>query len=268
MRRTNTRAASLVITAGVLALWLPAKAEDNSSKTPVLLELFTSEGCSSCPPADRLLESLDEKQPFSSADLVVLSEHVDYWNGEGWSDPYSSRFFSERQSAYAEQFGLDSVYTPQVVIDGHRQAVGGNAVDIRNAVEASARERKVALTIAGAVREGAQIRFHLASADLPATEGRVTVYIALAENKVQSHVGGGENGGRSLSHVAVVRALVPAGTVKGGSSFSKDVTVAVPSATGASGFRIVAFLQDDKSHKVVAAAYEKVGHQNVIREQN
>lgn len=239
-------------------MWIHASEATAASKTPVVLELFTSEGCSSCPPADHLLQSLDEQQPFSGADLVVLSEHVDYWNDGGWVDPYSSKLFSGRQRSYAEHFNLDSVYTPQMVVDGQRETVGGNAVEIRNAVEAAIRHQKVALTLANAVRDGNRIKFHLTSADLPGAEGPVTVYVALAENKVQSNVAGGENGGRSLTHVAVVRAFVPVGTVRGGSSFSKDITIPMPSGTGSSGFRVVAFLQDDKSDQIVGATYEKI----------
>ncbi len=256
MRTTLIRVALVVVQTGVLGGWIHAAT--NGSKTPVVLELFTSEGCSSCPPADRLLQSLDEKQPFGNADLVVLSEHVDYWNGGGWVDPYSSKLFSARQRSYAGHFGLDSVYTPQVVVDGQRETVGGNSVEIRNAVEASTRDPKVALTLANAVRDGNRIKFHLTSADLPGAEGQFTVYVALAENKVQSNVAGGENGGRSLTHVAVVRAFASVGTVKGGSSFSKDITIPMPSGGGSSGFRVVAFLQDDKSHKIVGATYEKI----------
>jgi hypothetical protein len=230
----------------------------SASKTPVVLELFTSEACSSCPPADRLLQSLDEKQPFSRADLIVLSEHVDYFNGDGWEDPYSSKLFSARQRGYAERFGLDSVYTPQMVVDGQRETVGGNALAIRNAVEASMGNQKIALTLAGQVRDGNRIKFHLTSADLPAAEGAVTVYVAIAENKVQFNVAGGENRGRSLTHVAVVRTLASVGTVKGGSSFSKDITIALPAVAASSGFRLVAFLQQDKSRQIVGATYQKI----------
>ena len=241
-----------------MGAWIHAKAATNATKTPVVLELFTSEGCSSCPPADRLLQSLDEKQPFTGADLVVLSEHVDYWNGDGWNDPYSSPLFSERQRRYAEQFGLGEVYTPQIVVDGQRETVGGNAVAIRNAVERATQSAKVSLSLSIAARDGNRIKFRLTSADLPDADVTATVYVALAENKAQSNVTRGENSGRSLTHVAVVRLLVPVGTVKSGSSFSKDVLIPMPSGMPTNGIRIVAFLQDDKSHKIVGATQEKI----------
>ena len=125
----------------------PLHAAPAGEPKPVLVELFTSEGCSSCPPADRLLSELDRRQPVSGANIVVLSEHVDYWNSLGWRDPFSSHQWSERQDNYGRQFGLDSIYTPQMVINGAQEVNGSDSRAVRSAIEKSAAATPVAISI-------------------------------------------------------------------------------------------------------------------------
>src|SRR5450631_4134163 len=112
---------------GVAMMALPGNAQAAAAGTPVLVELFTSEGCSDCPPADILLEKLDKEQPIAGTHLIVLSEHVTYWDRQGWRDPFSMDEVTDRQQAYGARFGLKDVYTPQMVVDGTEQFVGSNA---------------------------------------------------------------------------------------------------------------------------------------------
>src|ERR1700756_2875229 len=120
----------------------PKSIGDATARTPVLVELFTSEGCSDCPPADALLGKLDRSQPVRNAQLVVLSEHVDYWNDIGWKDAYSSHEFSVRQGDYAHRFRLDGPYTPQMVVDGETQFVGSDERRAIETVEGAAKAAK------------------------------------------------------------------------------------------------------------------------------
>src|SRR5882724_3163468 len=184
-------------------------AGDKAARVPVLLELFTSEGCSSCPPADMLLEMLDQKQPIEGAELIVLSEHVDYWDRLGWKDPFSSAQYTARQQDYTNKFNLDGVYTPQLVVDGRFGFVGSNAREASAAIQKAIREQKTALTISNVARNGNQISAHI---ELPAVPqyGKGTkalLYVAIADNRAESQVARGENAGRNLAHVSVTRVL-------------------------------------------------------------
>ena len=232
-------------------------ADDGHSRVPVLLELFTSEGCSSCPPADRLLDILDEKQPISGALLIVLSEHVDYWDRLGWKDPFSSAKYTERQQEYTNRYRFDGVYTPQLVVDGRYGFVGSDSREASTAIQKAIRDPKVSMTISNLARNGNEVTARI---ELPADQNfrgaRTMLYVALADNRQESHVARGENGGRTLAHVAVARILRQVGMIDLDAASAKEITLPVQVGSG-SGLRLVAFIQDAKTGHVVAVAQQK-----------
>jgi hypothetical protein len=200
---------------------------EETRRTPVLVELFTSEGCSSCPPADALLERLDRSQPVNAAELIVLSEHVDYWNDIGWRDPFSSHEYSERQSAYAARFDRGSIYTPQMVVDGHIEFVGSDERRATQAIENATKVRKIPVTISSSLSDDKTITLHIEAGALPSsvTAESAGVFLAIADNADESQVSRGENAGRTLKHVAVLRSLTRIGAVDGTTGFSRDMKV-------------------------------------------
>jgi hypothetical protein len=218
-------------------------------RQPVLVELFTSEGCSSCPPADLLLEQLDRGQPVPDAQIIVLSEHVDYWNRLGWADPYSSPEFSARQEMYARRFGLSGPYTPQMVVDGTSEFVGSDARAVANAIGSAARQPKVKIEIQPSRTDSVTV----AASPLAELKARKAfVYIAHAAESASSDVLRGENKGRKLHHVSIVADIRKAGAVTDREGLKTDVPVrdrATPP-----GSRLIAFVQDPSSGRVFGAA--------------
>jgi hypothetical protein len=222
-------------------------------RNPVLIELFTSEGCSSCPPADALLAQLDRFQPVPAADVIVLSEHVDYWDDIGWKDPYSSHQFSLRQADYAHRFRLDEPYTPQMVVDGNIQVVGSDERQLVQAIQNAAKVDKFRISLSAPRLEGSNsLTVHVEVGATPAgaknTSGQV--WIALADDSDQSNVKRGENAGRVLTHVAVVRTLAQVGMVEGNNTFSKDLTVSTGNAN-LRNLRVVAIVQESAAGRVL-----------------
>ncbi|MGA7411414.1 MAG: DUF1223 domain-containing protein [Bryobacteraceae bacterium] len=232
------------------------------ARNAVLLELFTSEGCSSCPPADRLLEALDRTQPIGGVDIIVLSEHVDYWNSLGWRDPFSSTALTERQSNYASKLHLESVYTPQMIVDGKSELVGSNEAKVKEAIEAVAHVEKAPLQIQALEPQGKKSRIRISLQHWPAGEsGRATLLLAIASNQTQSRVSAGENSGKQLTHVAVVRSLQSLGDIEVGVPLSRDIAIPVNPAAKDS-VRIVAFIQDTKSQRILGVAQLRPGQGN------
>jgi len=212
--------------------------------SPVLVELFTSEGCSSCPPADQLLAILDQKQPIPGAQLIVLSEHVDYWNHDGWKDPFSSAAFTTRQEIYARRFGLKDPYTPEMVVDGTTEFVGSDTRKAEAALVAAAHEPKTAIHI---VPAGGTVTIE--ANPLPAgAKHKANVYAVVAANSATSDVLRGENSGRKLSHVAVAGQIRQIGKISEHAGFTTRLPV--PNA----GSRLVVFVQESDNGRVWGAA--------------
>lgn len=223
---------------------------------PILLELFTSEGCSSCPPADKLLGILDREQPVSGAQLIVLSEHVDYWNHDGWSDAYSSHTISERQEEYASRVGVSDIYTPQLVVDGARQALGSSWPAAKRAIDDSLHDIKIPITVS-ARKESSRLLVHLdvnpAGISSPAGE----LYLVVAIDHGHSHVLRGENAGREIDHVAIADSFHKVGKVAAGASFSKDVSAKLDDNLQSGPVRIIAYLQDNATKRIIGVAQMK-----------
>lgn len=186
--------------------------------------------------------------------MIVLSEHVDYWNHIGWKDPYSSHFFSERQSAYGDRFHLESVYTPQMIVDGTAEFTGSDTARANQVFAQTVKSSKVAICLSSlSLQPDRTIQVRIETDRLPASN-RAEIYVALALNHAQSHVTGGENDGRTLTHVAVARSLVKVGTVNGGEAFAQDVHLKLDPATDPRNLRVIVFMQEPGQGKVFGAA--------------
>ncbi|MBV9612522.1 MAG: DUF1223 domain-containing protein [Acidobacteriaceae bacterium] len=221
-----------------------------SEKTPVLLELFTSLGCSSCPPADKLLAEIDRQQPIAGARLIVLSEHVDYWNTPQWSDPFASATYTERQQAYDSRLGVEA-YTPQLVIDGSSALVGGNWAKTADAIQHMLHGARIAVHVT-ATRQERKAQIDIAAGP-SVMANKARVFLALAHNQVESHVGGGENAGRDLSEVAVAYSIKQLGKMDGGANFSKSVSIDLPAKSEAGDLRVIAFVRRSDTLQVIGA---------------
>jgi len=232
----------------------------SQERTPVLVELFTSEGCSSCPPADRLLQNLDG-QPIAGAEIIVLSEHVDYWNHIGWKDPYSAHTYSERQSAYARRFGLDDVYTPQMVVDGTSELTGSDSGLADKAIAKAMGVPKIPVHLSSLLVDASNIlHAHIETGTLIATLGspQAEVYVAIALNHAESQVSAGENAGHKLTHVSVVRGLTEVGVLNQGQALTKDLQLKLEPGSDAHNLRLIAFIQEPRQGRVLGAAARPV----------
>lgn len=206
-----------------------------------VVELFTSEGCSSCPPADEAVTALSHDYP---ATVFVLGFHVDYWNYLGWKDVFSDAAYSKRQEAYAGAFALSSIYTPQVVVNGRYQFTGSDKIRLYNTVE-----KELVKDLPGRVGLTAKTNGRSIRVDYTATAAEKSwLYFALVQRTASSAVQRGENSGKQLHHIDVVRDFVSSAP---GSGF---VNLHLPAGCRASDFRIIGFVQRKEDLHITGAA--------------
>jgi hypothetical protein len=214
------------------------------ARTPVVVELFTSEGCSSCPPADELLRRLEQTQPVAGAEVIALGFHVDYWDGEGWHDRFSSAEYTWRQQEYARRLRTKGPYTPEMVIDGRDEFVGNDAQHARAAIAKAAQSPKAAVQLRS---EGDKLVVESTG------DTKAEVWLAIAEDDLSTSVKGGENGGRELHHSAVVRSLTRIGKVKE-KGFTTTVQPKLDAKWRRDKLRAVVFLARPGTGEILGAA--------------
>jgi len=223
------------------------------SSTPVLVELFTSEGCSSCPPADALLSQLGRTQPIRGADIIALEEHVDYWDNLGWKDPFSSEAATERQNEYGQAFGGRQVYTPQMIVDGRTEFVGSSDTDALRAIRVASQAPKPAVHLSW--QAGDTLSIHIDPLSSATHGDGPQLFLVVAENTLHSDVRRGENSRRALEHNGVVRQLLSIAKMDAtAAGFSSTVAVHTAHEWNRANLRAVVFVQERNSRHILTAA--------------
>lgn len=217
--------------------------------TPVIVELFTSEGCSSCPSADKVIADLKRTQPIKGARILVLSEHVDYWNNIGWRDPFSNSAFTSRQYEYGRKFRLDSVYTPQAIVDGQAEMVGSERDNLESAIAKSTRGYKAEVAVTPEPNAPDKVHVTVTRPSMSDAD----VMLAVTEDNLTSNVARGENSGRKLSHVGVVRELRKIGSITGKETFTTTATLELEKGWKKADLEAVVFVQERGSRRIVGA---------------
>jgi len=234
------------------------------AQSPVVVELFTSEGCSSCPPADQLLSRLEApnvlrftkgKQRLSlppGVEIIALGEHVDYWDSLGWKDRFSSPLFSSRQQDYGRAFRLESVYTPQIVVNGEIEVLGSDSRAVQNAIRAAVKEPREDVAIMMTADQ--KIAFKVSK--LPPGSHEADILLAVTESGLVTSVYGGENSGRQLRHTAVVRSLSRVASLdpKRPGEYSAEAQLNLRPDWNRANLRLVLFVQDRTTRHILGVA--------------
>jgi hypothetical protein len=246
--RIGSFLAAAAATVGALGTWTllaraGARPGTKTDRTPIVVELFSSEGCSSCPPADAYLATLDTAQPLDGVDVIALEFHVDYWDDIGWKDPYSNREYSDRQYAYAHALPDHRVYTPELVVQGRFSIAPGDGARVQKL----SREHGAKVIVR---RQGSLV--HVSAADVPASKDEREVWLAVTERGLRTRVTAGENRGRTLAHAPVVRRFVRLGTVSG-ATYEGEKSIPMDASWDPGRISFVALVQEHASRKILGA---------------
>jgi hypothetical protein len=252
--------------AGIVAQTESSQTAD--AREPVVVELFTSEGCSSCPPADALLAALDTRQPFGSAEIIAIEEHVTYWDEQGWKDPFSSSSWTTRQYDYAGPLHNGNPYTPQMVVDGTAGFVGSGGIKARQEIEKAAATRKAKVEISEVSpiqNNSVALKISVEKLFGAAPKDMAEVILAVTESGLHSSVKGGENVGKELQHSPVLRELKVIGVVgkNGQEGFAAQPVVKLDSKWNVGNLRAVVFVQERKSRRILAAGTVRLAQHDV-----
>ena len=239
-----------------------------AGREPVVVELFTSEGCSSCPPADALLAELDAKQPLGSAEVIAIEEHVDYWDELGWKDPYSSSTWTARQNDYAGTLHNGNAYTPQMVVDGTTGFVGSRGGTAQQEIAKAATNRKARVEISQVSpveNKSVALKVSIEKSLSVGPKDTAEVIVAITESGLRSSVKGGENNGRELQHSPVLREFRVIGAVgkSGEEGFAAQPSMKLDAKWSTANLRAVVFIQEKKSRRILGAAAIRLTQANV-----
>lgn len=242
--------------AGEAAAASPKAAADGG---PVVIELFTSQGCSSCPPADRLLSKLSRDRKLAGR-VIPLSFHVDYWNHIGWTDPFSAKAWSQRQQGYAKAFKSNRIYTPQLVISGTTEVVGSNESGVRRLIDQALAAEPAGKVVLSAEADGdGRLKVKAGARLGRAASGPLDLWVAVYETGLTTPVGAGENASLTLHDDYVVRRLERALTLPGaaGSEDSAELVLGLDKRWNRAHLGVAAFLQDPKTLAIQGAAVSR-----------
>jgi hypothetical protein len=231
-------------------------AQTSNSEHPAsvaVVELFTSEGCSSCPPADALLRQIHGKQTSAGQLIIGISEHVTYWNSLGWRDAYSAEVFTDRQNTYASRFSTEGPYTPQIVLNGREQFLGSNGAALEQALQRDTQRKHIDLQILSTALEGNKLNLRFAVKGN--TSGSLDIIAVLTDDTDRSNVLRGENSGKSLEHVSVARLLAKVAT--SAEDTEESAYLSIPEGLhikADSGHHLVLFAQERHQGAILGAA--------------